>query len=126
MADLVGDLSDALAPDRVRDGAVELGLYRKDASTMEGPAGVVCFPLSTAEVQSCVRIARRHGGDVRFAGRDLRNGCPLTHLWLMRIATLRCYRAEQVPGEGPFRARHAHPSWYAWPMHKRQNETRLD
>ena len=28
---------------------------------MEGPAGVVCFPLSTAEVQACVRVARRHG-----------------------------------------------------------------
>jgi len=68
MSDLVRDLRDALAPDRVRDGAVELGLYRKDASTMEGPAGVVCFPLSTAEVQSCVRIARRHGACLTLHG----------------------------------------------------------
>jgi glycolate dehydrogenase FAD-linked subunit len=76
MAGLVGDLRDALAPDRVRDGAVELGLYRKDASTMEGPAGVVCFPLSTAEVQSCVRIARRHGRSfvARGSGTGLAGG----------------------------------------------------
>ena len=46
------------APDRVRDRCrLELGLYRRDASDMAAAAGVVCFPLSTAEVQACVRVA---------------------------------------------------------------------
>src|SRR5690606_14575585 len=35
--------------------------YGRDASLMEGEAGIVCFPLSTAEVQACVRLARAHG-----------------------------------------------------------------
>ena len=38
---LVAELRAELAPDRVRDGAVELGLYRRDASNMEGAARVV-------------------------------------------------------------------------------------
>jgi glycolate oxidase len=54
-------LRDALGPARVHAGGTELGLYRRDASNIEGRAGVVCFPTSTAEVQACVRIARRHG-----------------------------------------------------------------
>ena len=58
---LLADLRDALGPARVHAGGTELGLYRRDASNIEGRAGVVCFPTSTAEVQACVRIARRHG-----------------------------------------------------------------
>ena len=52
---LVDDLRKALAADRVRDGAVELGLYRGDASNMIGGARVVCFPTRwnpTAEAQA--------------------------------------------------------------------------
>ena len=45
-----------LSPDRVRVGASELGLYRRDASSIEGAAGVVCFPTSTAEVAATVRL----------------------------------------------------------------------
>jgi glycolate oxidase len=58
---LVADLEAALAPDRVRTGAVELGLYGRDASVLSGSAAVACFPLSTDEVAAAVRIARRHG-----------------------------------------------------------------
>lgn len=60
-AALVDDLRGALDPARVRSGATELSLYRKDASNMQGAAGVVCLPETTAEVQACVRIANRHG-----------------------------------------------------------------
>ena len=49
---LVGDLRAALAPDRVRVGALELDLYARDAGTISGHAEVVCFPLTTEEVQS--------------------------------------------------------------------------
>jgi glycolate oxidase len=58
---LLADLRAVLEPSRVHAGATELGLYRRDASNIEGRAGVVCFPTSTAEVQACVRLARRHG-----------------------------------------------------------------
>ncbi len=61
MSELVADLRSALSTDRVRTGATELGLYRSDASAIPGEPGPVCFPLSTSDVQSCVRIARRHG-----------------------------------------------------------------
>ena len=58
---LVADLGAALSPDRVRVGETELALYKRDASNLEGHAGVVCFPTTTEEVQACVRVAVRHG-----------------------------------------------------------------
>ncbi|MBV8560159.1 MAG: FAD-binding protein [Acidimicrobiia bacterium] len=60
-AALVGDLQQALAPDRVRVSQLELDLYARDASIISGHAEVVCFPRSTEEVQACVRLCRRHG-----------------------------------------------------------------
>jgi glycolate oxidase len=74
--DLIADLRAALSDDRVRTGAVERALYARDASVIRGEAGVVCFPLSTAEVQACVRIARRHGRPftARGAGTGLAGG----------------------------------------------------
>ena len=60
-AALVGDLQQALAPDRVRVSQLELELYARDASMISGHAEVVCFPLSAEEVQACVRVCRRHG-----------------------------------------------------------------
>ncbi|MBV8235769.1 MAG: FAD-binding protein, partial [Acidimicrobiia bacterium] len=60
-AALVGDLQQALAPDRVRVSQLELDLYARDASIISGHAEVVCFPLSAEEVQACVRVCRRHG-----------------------------------------------------------------
>ena len=59
-AGFVAELSHVLAPERVRTGATELALYRRDASTIEGTAGVVCFPTSTAEVAAVVRLAHEH------------------------------------------------------------------
>jgi glycolate oxidase len=58
---LVADLGTALEPSRVRTGSVEVGLYKRDASTIEGVATVVCLPTSAEEVQACVLAARRHG-----------------------------------------------------------------
>lgn len=69
---LVVDLRAALSPDRVRDGATELSLYRKDASNMEGRAAVVCFPTSTDEVAACVRAAARH--QIPFVARGAGTG----------------------------------------------------
>src|SRR3954452_2734938 len=60
-AALAADLQQALAPDRVRVSQLELDLYARDASIISGRAEVVCFPLTSAEVQACVRVCRRHG-----------------------------------------------------------------
>jgi glycolate oxidase len=73
---LVDDLSAALEPDRVRAEPLELALYARDASVMEGRAAVVCFPLTTAEVQAAVVVARRHGCPIlpRGSGTGLAGG----------------------------------------------------
>ena len=73
---LVAELGAALSPERIRVGDTELALYKRDASNIEGHAGVVCFPTSTAEVQACVRIAVRHGRPfvARGAGTGLSGG----------------------------------------------------
>ncbi|MEA3077403.1 MAG: glycolate oxidase [Actinomycetota bacterium] len=78
---LAGELAVALSPDRVEDGSLALALYARDASVIEGAAGVVCFPTSTAEVQAAVRIARRHGRAIvpRGSGTGLAGGAvPVT------------------------------------------------
>ena len=74
---LLDDLRVALDADRVRAEPFELSLYGHDASIVEGGrAAVVCFPMSTREVQSCVRIARAHGRPftARGAGTGLAGG----------------------------------------------------
>ncbi len=72
MPSLVEDLAAALGPERVRHGATERSLYRRDASNMEGTTSVVCLPTSTAEVSDCVRIANAHG--VPFVARGSGTG----------------------------------------------------
>lgn len=69
---LVAELRRALSPERVRTGAAELGLYRRDASNLEGSASVVALPTTTAEVQACVQAAVRHG--VPFVARGSGTG----------------------------------------------------
>ena len=73
---LVAELGAALSRDRVRIGGTELALYRRDASNIEGQAGVVCFPTNADEVQACVRVAVRHGVPfiARGAGTGLSGG----------------------------------------------------
>jgi glycolate oxidase len=69
---LAAELRRALAPERVRTNSTELGLYRRDASNIEGSASVVCFPLTVAEVQAAVLAAVRHG--VAFVARGAGTG----------------------------------------------------
>ena len=71
-SNLVAELRAGLAPDRVRDGAGDLSLYRRDAGHMTGAAAAVCFPTSTAEVAHCVRVAVDHG--VPFVARGSGTG----------------------------------------------------
>jgi glycolate oxidase len=56
--------------------ALELALYSRDASVIEGSAGVVCFPCDTNEVSAAIRIARSHGRAIvpRGSGTGLSGG----------------------------------------------------
>ncbi len=94
---LAADLRSVMSADRVRTNATELGLYRRDASNIEGSAGVVCFPLTTTEVQAAVRTAQRHGVAfvARGAGTGLAGGAtPLDHALV--IATTKMNRVLSV------------------------------
>jgi glycolate oxidase len=94
---LAADLRTALSADRVRTNATELGLYRRDASNIDGSAGVVCFPLTAAEVQAAVRAAQCHGVAfvARGAGTGLAGGAvPLDHALV--IATTKMNRVLSV------------------------------
>jgi glycolate oxidase len=74
---LIADLRAALGDDRVRTAGTEVALYDRDASlTRAGRAAAVCRPRSTAEVQACVRAARRHGAPfvARGSGTGLAGG----------------------------------------------------
>ena len=99
-AALVADLQAALSRERVRAEPLELDLYARDASVLEGTAGVVCFPESTAEVQACVRIARAHGRAVvpRGSGTGLAGGAvPLDEAVV--IVTTRMNRILEVDAD---------------------------
>lgn len=72
MSALADDLRAAIGDSLVRTGPLELSLYRRDASNMEGSTAVVCLPESTEHVQACVRIAHRHG--VPFVARGSGTG----------------------------------------------------
>jgi glycolate oxidase len=69
---LAAELRRSLAASRVRTGSLELSLYGRDASNIEGTTSVVCFPVNALEVSECVRIAARHG--VPFVARGAGTG----------------------------------------------------
>jgi len=90
-AALVADLTAALSADRVRTGTTELGLYGRDASNFPGSAGVVCFPLTTAEVRAAVVAAVRHGVPfvARGSGTGLAGGAtPLDHALVIALTKM--------------------------------------
>lgn len=53
---LVNQLRQALDLRRVHTEAADIDLYKSDASNIKGRAGIVCFPVTTREVQAIVRI----------------------------------------------------------------------
>ena len=88
---LAAELASALSPDRVRTGSTELGLYARDSSNIEGAAGIVCFPLTTDEVQATVRAAARHGVPfvARGSGTGLAGGAtPLDHSLVIALTKM--------------------------------------
>ena len=51
------ELEEALGPDEVLSDPLALRLYARDASMVEGSAGLVVFPRSTDDMVACVRAA---------------------------------------------------------------------
>ncbi len=88
-AELVTDLRAALSPDRVHVDTLEARLYGRDASLMRGEAGVVCFPITTREVQAAVVLAARHGRAIvpRGAGTGLAGGAVPQHAPVLIVTT---------------------------------------
>jgi len=89
--DLVDDLGDAIGTDRVRVGSAELSLYRRDASNFVGNAAIVCFPLTTAEVQAVIRACVQHGRPwvARGSGTGLAGGAtPLDGAVVISLAKM--------------------------------------
>src|SRR6185312_11686113 len=58
------ELEEALGADAVLSDPLALRLYARDASMVEGSAGLVVFPTSTDDVVTCVRAAASHDLDV--------------------------------------------------------------
>jgi glycolate oxidase len=58
------ELEKALGADAVLSDPLALRLYARDASMVEGSAGLVVFPRSTDDVVACVRAAVAHDLDV--------------------------------------------------------------
>jgi glycolate oxidase len=54
------ELEEALGADAVLSDPLALRLYARDASMVEGSAGLVVFPGSTGDVVACVRAAAAH------------------------------------------------------------------
>lgn len=76
MTSLIDDLRRAVGSERVRSAAVELSLYRRDASNFSGNTSVVCFPTSTSEVRAVVRACLKHSAPyvARGSGTGLAGG----------------------------------------------------
>ena len=70
------ELAEALGASEVLSDPLTLKLYARDASMVEGSAGLVVFPRSTADVVSCMNVASRHGLPVvpRGSGTGLAGG----------------------------------------------------
>jgi FAD/FMN-containing dehydrogenase len=56
------ELIDALGADAVLADPLALRLYARDASMVEGSAGLVAFVRSTEDVVACMRVAGGGGG----------------------------------------------------------------
>lgn len=69
---LIAALRRALPADNVHTGAVERGVYARDASNMSGRTDVVCFVTSTADVQRVLEICHRF--EVPFVARGSGTG----------------------------------------------------
>jgi len=70
------ELEEVLGPDGVIADPLGLRLYARDASMVEGAAGLIAFPTDVSQVVTCLQVAARHGLDVvpRGSGTGLAGG----------------------------------------------------
>jgi glycolate oxidase len=83
------ELEAALGPGAVVDDPLERRLYARDASLVEGSAGLLVFPESAEDVTACMRVAREHGLAVvpRGSGTGLAGGSTPLHDALVVVTT---------------------------------------
>jgi glycolate oxidase len=83
------DLKAVLGPGAVVDDPLERRLYARDASLVEGSAGLLAFPQSAEDVAACLRVARAHGLPVvpRGSGTGLAGGSTPLHDALVVVTT---------------------------------------
>ena len=76
LAALREELVTILGQDRVRSDPLTRGLYSRDASMVEGSAGVIVLPRTTVDVVAAMQVAARHGVSVvpRGSGTGLAGG----------------------------------------------------
>ncbi|HUY61964.1 MAG TPA: FAD-linked oxidase C-terminal domain-containing protein [Candidatus Dormibacteraeota bacterium] len=89
-----------LGADAVVSDPTTLGLYRRDASIIEGGCALVALPRTATEVQACVAVAARHGLAVvpRGSGTGLAGGAtPLGDALV--VVTTRMARILEVRAE---------------------------
>jgi glycolate oxidase len=69
-------LEEALGANEVLSDPLELRLYARDASMVEGRCALVAFPRTTQDIVACVRIATEHGLPIvpRGSGTGLAGG----------------------------------------------------
>ncbi len=93
-------LVEALGPDGVLADPLELALYARDASMVEGGCALVALPRSAEEVVACVRVARDHDLAIvpRGSGTGLAGGAtPLGRALV--VATTRMDRILEIRPE---------------------------
>jgi glycolate oxidase len=83
------DLEAALGPAAVEADPLARKLYARDASLVEGSAGLVVFPRTGDDVVACMQIAREHGLPVvpRGSGTGLAGGATPLHDALVVVTT---------------------------------------
>ncbi len=94
------ELEAVLGPEGIVHGDLELRLFARDASMVEGDAGLVAFPSDASQVVACMDIAARHGLDVvpRGSGTGLAGGStPVNHPLV--IATTKMRRIVKIRPE---------------------------
>jgi len=102
LSDLLSDLGAVLGADQIRTEPLELALYGRDASVMQGTASVACLPESAADVQRIIQVCVRHGRPfmARGSGTGLAGGAVPVEDPVV-IATSRMNRILEVdPAEG--------------------------
>lgn len=104
---LANQLRAVLGPDRLLEEPIERYLYGTDSSVERGEAALVAFPVSTAEVAACVKLAAQYGTPIvaRGAGTGLAGGAvpiePALVLSMTKMHDIEVDEANRTAWVGP-------------------------